>query len=321
MNTLIFVNSNLFHSILQSSSDRTSAEICRLLGCGWKLTSDLHCKKCLMPMMRKTEGNLLKCASCDADFNHSLDPLPPLKKHNHHEVHLNKTSSLSLSKWNDSSNGTHQNPLSTSSTNLGIGKKLLENWSLVTTRRCDECGGPIMKAPSTLYEGCINSNCRCSNPRILDSPKSAEMVRPKFYGNILRTVATSTDTVNTDLVRDRAEFQPQIHDENALKFWQSSSKSALEKLQIYLQHSDDDSAATYYATSGEMNIESKLKAQINMAEFLAAQKAKMSDQEDNEDFTAAPEFIETNVREGKMNIESKLKAQMNMADFLWSLMP
>lgn len=269
-------------------------------------------------MMRKTNENLLKCASCDTEFNHSLDPLPPLKKHS--QVQHSKTSNLSLSKWNVSSNGIHQNSSLTSSTKLGIGKKLLENWSLVTTRRCDECGGPIMKAPSTLYEGCINSKCACSNPRILHSPKSAEMVRPKFNGNILRTVATSTDSVNTDLLRDRAEFQPQIHDENALKFWisQSPSKSALEKLQTYLQHSDDDSAATYYAKNGEMNIESKLKAQIDMAEFLAAQKAKMSDQEET-DFTAAPEFIKTNISEGKMNIESKLKAQMNMADFLWSL--
>lgn len=315
-----------------SSNERTSAVICRLLGCGWKLASDVNCRKCLMPMMRKIDVNVLMCASCDVDTNQILDPLPYLKKHDYEEIQASKTSSLSLSRWNVSGTKMHPSPPSPALSKLRIGKKLLENWSFVTSRTCDECSGPIMRAPSTQNESCINSKCRCSNLNVNDPPK-AKMTEIKQAKNIRMLTSSSNYSTATPPMSTNGESETQICDSGAAKLVPGGKKEsidsylstednysrrkALGRLQKkYLQYTDNISTETiHFGESGETNIERKLQAQLNIAELLGSQKSQLIE---TDIFSA--EFNETVMsKEVEVNIENKLEEQMKMADFLWTL--
>ena len=113
-------------------------KFCRLLGCGWKLSVDEKCNKCLMPMMQKKPENISKCAACEIkNFQSNGNRYQSSQESQLGSSYIK--SPLLSSALSASSKSSTQSTYSTSLSNLGIGKKLLENWSLVTSRTC-ECG-------------------------------------------------------------------------------------------------------------------------------------------------------------------------------------
>eukprot|EP00590_Aulacoseira_subarctica_P008424 CAMPEP_0172417422 /NCGR_PEP_ID=MMETSP1064-20121228/3940_1 /TAXON_ID=202472 /ORGANISM="Aulacoseira subarctica , Strain CCAP 1002/5" /LENGTH=955 /DNA_ID=CAMNT_0013155745 /DNA_START=404 /DNA_END=3271 /DNA_ORIENTATION=+ len=279
--------------------ERTSAEICRLLGSGWKLSVDEKCNKCLMPMMQKKPENISKCAACEIkNFQSNGNRYQSSQESQLGSSYIK--SPLLSSALSASSKSSTQSTYSTSLSNLGIGKKLLENWSLVTSRTC-ECGGPIMRAPSSTNEECINPVCsfgkshssRESQNEFITSTINGDYSSLEMSGVELNA---SMDLVEAEAVNGYLEYEKSCPPNRISDTPGSLLENSIAKIQV----------GTNLIGFNRFN---------KAAEPLTEQETLHGEGEESDDWTAAekPKIGNTET------VESKLQAQIEMAEFLGSL--
>lgn len=178
--------------------------------------------------------NISKCAACEIKNSQSNGNRNQSSQESQLGSSYIKSPPLS-SALGASSKSSTQSTYSTSLSNLGIGKKLLENWSLVTSRTC-ECGGPIMRAPSSTNEECINPVCsfgkshssRESQNEFLTSTVNGDYSSLEMSGVELNT---SMDLAEAEAVNGHLEDEKSCPPNRISETLESLLENAIAKIQ------------------------------------------------------------------------------------------